>query len=412
MSPSDTQVSDFGTSPEPERELQAYQNNLRKIQDQIFQLRNIRTLSSQDVFRSAQELDTLIVQMTKENVLRPTDAAYISIMDARRELNIVLDLFDALEEGYSNATKGTLTEATKHLKKCQDYLIEAIDTMVPVSLSIQPSAEVQQTDQQSQSEPSEVQANEVIELATKYSKQIKKARNLVQRIGRIFSVEGKIQPTQCEQAMDELRKLSEPVKKLYGLLDVATYLMLDSRYKILSLLHHVDDLISDLTALIAALQEGSSRVQKKISSQPEIRQKLDSLLQTLDNVNISFNQLVSSGRAMSRSPIEASIVATELLQTQQNPSHPIVETSVDRPADLFDSTNVGRNRLLQAMSRVYDLSNFEKLCEDLNVKYTTLRGGSLKTKLLYLIDDSVRHQTYEKVVQRVLEDHPNIVDKL
>jgi len=95
------------------------------------------------------------------------------------------------------------------------------------------------------------------------------------------------------------------------------------------------------------------------------------------------------------------------LQLPATPQHPTV-----LPTAQFDPATVDPSRLRQTMHSAYDRPAFEILCKDLGLDYHDLRGETLETKMLYLIDHFQRRRQYEKLVRKVLADHPYLADEL
>jgi len=94
-------------------------------------------------------------------------------------------------------------------------------------------------------------------------------------------------------------------------------------------------------------------------------------------------------------------------QLPATPRHPTV-----LPTAQFDPATVDPTKLRKAMHSAYDRLAFEILCKDLGLDYHDLRGETLETKMLYLIDHFQRRRQYEKLVRKVLADHPYLADEL
>jgi len=82
------------------------------------------------------------------------------------------------------------------------------------------------------------------------------------------------------------------------------------------------------------------------------------------------------------------------------------------PTGLSDQASVDPTKLRKAMHNAYDRPAFEILCKDLGLDYHDLRGETLETKMLYLIDHFQRRRQYEKLVRKVLADHSYLADEL
>jgi hypothetical protein len=100
-------------------------------------------------------------------------------------------------------------------------------------------------------------------------------------------------------------------------------------------------------------------------------------------------------------------------QPQAGPQLPVTQPVPTVPATApFDPTCVDPTRLRKAMHSAYDRPAFEILCKDLGLDYHDLRGETLETKMLYLIDHFQRRRQYETLVRRVLSDYPHLKDDL
>lgn len=78
----------------------------------------------------------------------------------------------------------------------------------------------------------------------------------------------------------------------------------------------------------------------------------------------------------------------------------------------FDLASVDEAKLREAMHSAYDRPAFEILCQDLGINYDDVRGDTLETKMMYLIEHFQRIREYEGLVQKVLTDHPYLADEL
>ena len=82
------------------------------------------------------------------------------------------------------------------------------------------------------------------------------------------------------------------------------------------------------------------------------------------------------------------------------------------PTTGIDPESVDPTKLRRAMHSAYDRPAFEILCQDLGLDYHDLRGETLETKMLYLIDWHQRRRRYAQLVRKVLEDHPYLAQEL
>jgi len=116
-------------------------------------------------------------------------------------------------------------------------------------------------------------------------------------------------------------------------------------------------------------------------------------------------------------PFQKSATEDFIIALTKQPEHgPQLPATPQRPAVLptvqFDPATVDPTRLRQAMHSAYDRPAFEILCKDLGLDYHDLRGETLESKMLYLIDHFQRRRQYEKLVRKVLADHPYLADEL
>jgi len=94
------------------------------------------------------------------------------------------------------------------------------------------------------------------------------------------------------------------------------------------------------------------------------------------------------------------------------PPPPAPSESFTSPKREIDPDNVDPTKLRQAMHSAYDRPAFEILCKEMGLDYHDLRGETLQTKMLYLIDRHQRRRRYAHLVRKVLEDHPYLSEEL
>ncbi|HUS70962.1 MAG TPA: hypothetical protein VM075_09350 [Anaerolineae bacterium] len=82
------------------------------------------------------------------------------------------------------------------------------------------------------------------------------------------------------------------------------------------------------------------------------------------------------------------------------------------PAPEIDPESVDPVRLRLALHSAYDRPEFEILCSELGLDYHDLRGETLETKMLSLIDWHQRRRMYASLVSKVLADRPRLIDEL
>jgi len=115
-----------------------------------------------------------------------------------------------------------------------------------------------------------------------------------------------------------------------------------------------------------------------------------------------------------KSATEDFVIAT-VKQPQPGSRPPVAVSQVPPtapPPGPFEPANVDPTKLRKAMHGAYDRPAFEILCKELGLDYHDLRGETLETKMLYLIDYFQRRRQYEKLVRKVLADHPHLADEL
>ena len=78
----------------------------------------------------------------------------------------------------------------------------------------------------------------------------------------------------------------------------------------------------------------------------------------------------------------------------------------------IDPATVDPTALRRAMRSAYDRPAFEILCKELGLDIHDIRGETLETKMLYLIDSYQRWRKYAVLVRKVLADHPYLAHEL
>jgi len=112
--------------------------------------------------------------------------------------------------------------------------------------------------------------------------------------------------------------------------------------------------------------------------------------------------------------IEVNFAITTGVKPPAMPAPPIPtsgEPTVPPPTEIAPGS-VDPKKLRLAMHTAYDRPAFEVLCKDLGLDYHDLRGETLETKMLYLIDKHRRRRQYARLVRKVLEDHPYLAQEL
>ncbi|MBL7062645.1 MAG: caspase family protein [Anaerolineae bacterium] len=95
-----------------------------------------------------------------------------------------------------------------------------------------------------------------------------------------------------------------------------------------------------------------------------------------------------------------------------SPPAPAPGESAVAPTTGIDPDSVDPIKLRQAMHSAYDRPAFEILCKELGLDYHDLRGETLETKMLYLIDWHRRRRRYAQLVRKALTDHPYLAQEL
>lgn len=91
---------------------------------------------------------------------------------------------------------------------------------------------------------------------------------------------------------------------------------------------------------------------------------------------------------------------------------PVYNKPTTTPTTEIDPESVTPTKLRRAIHSAYDRPEFEILCKELGLDYHDLRGETLETKMLYLIDWHQRHRRYATLVRKVIADHPYLSDEL
>lgn len=101
-----------------------------------------------------------------------------------------------------------------------------------------------------------------------------------------------------------------------------------------------------------------------------------------------------------------------IVQQSQSGSQPVALHSsptvlIKNQSNLSD---VNSTKLREAIRSAYNLPRFRLLCQDLKFNYDDLQGETLMEKVAFLIEECQRFRCYEKLVQKVLNDHPYLVE--
>ena len=108
----------------------------------------------------------------------------------------------------------------------------------------------------------------------------------------------------------------------------------------------------------------------------------------------------------------AASFAIALLRSGPIPPASALGQSTALPMSGSDLEGVDPTKLRRAMHSAYDRPAFEILCKELGLDYDELRGETLETKMLYLIDSHQRRRQYAGLVRKVLAEHPYLIDEL
>lgn len=95
--------------------------------------------------------------------------------------------------------------------------------------------------------------------------------------------------------------------------------------------------------------------------------------------------------------------------TSQSPSTP---SAPMRSRNQFDLGSVDSAKLREAIRSAYNLPRFRLLCQDLKFNYEDLQGETLMEKVAFLVEECKRFRRYEELAQKVLNDHPYLIDDL
>jgi len=112
---------------------------------------------------------------------------------------------------------------------------------------------------------------------------------------KLFSESEGIWPDNCDQVIDTMHKMSEPVQAFCGLLDSHTQLPIaisPLRYPLMKTLYHVDELVNELSQLLTIFRSVCRLPSRKVFTQRrEIERKLESLAQSLEEIDQNVDKL-------------------------------------------------------------------------------------------------------------------------
>ncbi len=111
----------------------------------------------------------------------------------------------------------------------------------------------------------------------------------------IFSEGEGIWPDNCDQVIDTMRMLNEPVREFCGLLDSHVQLPIavsPLRYPLMKTLYHIDDLVNELSQLLTLFRSVCRLPARRVFTQRrEIQLKLESLAQSLKEIDQNVDKL-------------------------------------------------------------------------------------------------------------------------
>ena len=111
-----------------------------------------------------------------------------------------------------------------------------------------------------------------------------------------------------------------------------------------------------------------------------------------------------------KSAAEDFVVARTQQPHPASPPPPLQSTSTILSPSQFDLSGVDRTSLREAIRKAYNLPRFRLLCQDLKLNYEDLQGETLMEKVAFLVEECQRFRRYENLVQKVLNDHPYLID--
>jgi len=111
----------------------------------------------------------------------------------------------------------------------------------------------------------------------------------------LFSEGEGIWPDNCDEVIDTLHKVSEPIREFCGLLDSHVQLpavVSPLRYPLMKTLYHVDELVNELSLLLTIFRSVCRLPSRKVFTQRrEIQSKLESLAQSLEEIDQNVDKL-------------------------------------------------------------------------------------------------------------------------
>jgi hypothetical protein len=111
----------------------------------------------------------------------------------------------------------------------------------------------------------------------------------------LFSESEGVWPDNCDQVIDAMRKMGEPIREFCGLLDSHTQLPVavsPLRFPLMKTLYHVDELVNELSLLLTIFRPVCRIPSRKVFTQRrEIQRKLESLAQSLEEIDQNVDKL-------------------------------------------------------------------------------------------------------------------------
>lgn len=223
----------------------------------------------------------------------------------------------------------------------------------------------------------------------------------------LFSSGGDIYPDQCDDIVDNLRTIHQPV---FGLLDAIKSLPLTFgtlRYQLGGKLHRIEELTNELIQLINAFRAICRTSMRRVATQrQEIQRKLEGFLQDIDSIKNLYKQLVIQ--------LHVTPLSTSTPHDHDEPSTaPPISTIPPKTPAIPHPTNPSfaeKTNLLEIMHQKYSRQEFILLCAALGTSIEDLEEGGLKLKMWYLIGHCVRHNKYQQLLEKMRKDYDDLSD--
>ncbi len=306
------------------------------------------------------------------------------------------------------------------------------------------------------------QPSQIMSLIQTYYNSIIKVQKLVEEEHVAFKTETSIWPSQCTHILTSISTLSEPMSKLYQLLETTEQLpqaIHRQNAAILVELHSIETLVfNELEPRVKMFREICREMSLQVTRQKsDISEYLGILLQRLttfdsllascwtqkeiqqhEKMNYNVQPSFSPRHTKQSRRQKTKNYSKKYVKPKANTISNISEiehglesetkttlpkskaSSQSQPSDTaqFDAAKVDPVSLRKAMQSAYDGKELMVFCNevlekyDKQTQYDQVKDKSSVITILNIIKLSRRHRWYPKLVFKVIEDHPYIRDDL